>query len=253
MPTWGSEYSLRKINKEETKYFFRNYYVPSNIVISIVGDFKTKECIRIIKKSFHILPDQKKIRDYPDEPVLNGERRIKIRTNSSPYIFIGFYKPTYPNKEDYVLDLATQLLNEKLSFSLVSKRKMAAFVRVFTTPGIIFKNLLVIESIPISCSSSLLEKAIYEEIKKVRTNLNDSNLFAIVKERIKQKQKEILKSNYLLANNLSYYEAAYQNWKYIFEYANIIDQISLDDVQKCIFKYLHEDNRIVALIENLDN
>ncbi len=40
-----------------------------------------------------------------------GERRIEVRFDAEPQVLIGFHKPTFPVRDDYVFDLIDALLS----------------------------------------------------------------------------------------------------------------------------------------------
>lgn len=252
MPTWGLEESIEKLSKTQVERFFFENYTPSNIVIAIVGDVNKNEILDIIKENYQYLPLILKKRKYFEEISLNGEkgeRRLKFYTYSTPYIMIGFYKPVFPDREDYIFDLTAYLLEDYLKDSLINKRKVASLVRVFVTPGLKFPNLFVIEALP-SKESPPLENSIFRELKMFLSHPLARKYLDKAKTQIKDRLNRVLTSNFLLADNLSYYEALFENWEYIFEYSDFIDKINFDDVRKIMLKYLiGTHNKVIVSIE----
>lgn len=51
-PLEGDEETINKINSEDLKTFYKNYYSPKNSVIALVGDLSEKEAKAIVKKYF---------------------------------------------------------------------------------------------------------------------------------------------------------------------------------------------------------
>src|SRR5687768_13999396 len=69
-PTIGSMKDLEAASIDDVRDFFRTYYVPNNATLVIVGDFDTKEEIRLVEQYLGRVPksDKPVPRDIPVEP-----------------------------------------------------------------------------------------------------------------------------------------------------------------------------------------
>src|SRR5438132_311073 len=55
-PTVGWPSDLKTFSATDAAAFFKKYYVPSNMVVAIVGDVKASEALSIVEKYFGRLP-----------------------------------------------------------------------------------------------------------------------------------------------------------------------------------------------------
>src|SRR6202030_4354327 len=75
-PTVGWMSDLNSFSATDAEKFFHEYYLPSNMVVAVVGDVKAAEAMPIIERYFGRIPSQ----DKPDEqntvePPQKSERR----------------------------------------------------------------------------------------------------------------------------------------------------------------------------------
>jgi zinc protease len=56
--TIGSMDDLNAASLEDVSGFFRTYYAPNNAVLSLVGDFRREEALRLIRRYFEAIPRQ---------------------------------------------------------------------------------------------------------------------------------------------------------------------------------------------------
>src|SRR6476659_9043565 len=54
----GSMADLNAADVSDVRAFFKTYYAPTNAVLSVVGDFKTAECLEKIRTYFEKIPSQ---------------------------------------------------------------------------------------------------------------------------------------------------------------------------------------------------
>ena len=88
----GSINSISKITKEMLYLCYDNFYIPSNMVMAICGDFKPEEIIEEVKK--RVIKTENKVapkRIYPDEPEeINEESKIVDMNLSNPMFAVAF-------------------------------------------------------------------------------------------------------------------------------------------------------------------
>ena len=102
-PTIGWISDLNSFSATDAQSFFHQYYIPSNMVVTVVGDVKASEAMPIIEKYFGSIPSQER----PDErtttePPQNSERRVMLQEMSQPIYLEGYHRPDYRSKDDAV-------------------------------------------------------------------------------------------------------------------------------------------------------
>src|SRR6266550_3101250 len=75
----GSMEDLNAATVDDVAQFFKTYYAPNNAVVTLVGDFNTRDAIGRIKKNFESIPRQPNppIVDMT-EPEQKAERRVTV-------------------------------------------------------------------------------------------------------------------------------------------------------------------------------
>src|SRR5580658_9366407 len=95
-PTIGWLSDLNSFSATDAQNFFDKYYVPSNMVVAVVGDVKASEAMPIVEKYFSRIP----ARPTPDtatttEPAQNSERTVVLQEQSQPLYLEGYHRPDY--------------------------------------------------------------------------------------------------------------------------------------------------------------
>src|SRR5438105_926929 len=130
-PTIGWMADLNSFSATDAQNFFDRYYIPSNMVVAIVGDVQAAEAMPVIEKYFGQIPAHEK----PDErtttePPQNSERRVVLYDRSQPLYLEGYHRPDYRSPDDAVYDAIADLMSNgrtsRLYRALVRDKKIAA-------------------------------------------------------------------------------------------------------------------------------
>jgi predicted Zn-dependent peptidase len=253
-PTIGWESNIQSLSIRDLKSFYWSNYIPSRMTITIVGRHDVKKTLRILEKYFSRI---KKRPEPPElavrEPQQEGERRVVLRLKFSPYLVIGWHKPTFPSKEDFASDVISGLLTDgktsRLYRSLVLEKKIATSVDSWNGyPGVRYNNLFVIEAAPRHPHTvEQLERAIYQEIEEMRNNLKKEEIERVL-NRIEASMVFDLDTNMGIARLLSYYQTIFEDWRYVVRYMDRIKAIGIDDIKKTLDTYFVESNRTVGVL-----
>jgi len=75
----GDQVDLQSIQRNDLYNHYRTFYVPSNAVLTVAGDFETEAMLGRIRELFEVLPaGERPSKVIRPEPLQNGERRIRI-------------------------------------------------------------------------------------------------------------------------------------------------------------------------------
>src|SRR5881296_1448157 len=130
-PVIGWREDIARITPEEIRAFYRTYYVPNNVLIVAVGDFRSGEALERIKRRFGQAP-----RGPVPPPVLavepppNGERRGVVRKQAElPIVYIAYHVPNHRSEDAAPLEVLSTVLSggraSRLYRSLVYERRLA--------------------------------------------------------------------------------------------------------------------------------
>jgi predicted Zn-dependent peptidase len=252
---WPSE--LDHLSATEAEQFYHKYYVPSNMVIALVGDLKPEQVFPIVEKYFGRLPAGPKPEPLTTvEPEQFAERTVTLREGAQPLYLEGYHRPSYRDPDDAVYDVISDLLSQgrtsRLYRALVRDKKIAAASAGFSGfPGDKYPNLFAFFAIPVPPHTpDELGAAIHEEIDRLKNQDVSDDELQMVKTRAKANLIRRLADNEGLAGQLASYQTRYGDWRELFRSVDRIDKVTKADIRRIANKIFIEGNRTVAVIEN---
>jgi predicted Zn-dependent peptidase len=249
---WGSVIPFLSIN--DIRNFYYSHYTPANMTIAVVGMQNTDETVAVLEKYFGAVPARPEILPTPvREPAMNGERRVTLEFESTPYVIIGWHKPAYPDRTDYAFDVLAEILSggksSVLHRNLVLGKGTAHSVSCWNgTPGARYDNLFVVFGAPgKDKTSEELESAIYAEIEKIKIDIQPADIERAV-NRMESELVFSLSDNKGLADLLTYYQTIYRDWKAAAVYIKAVKSVTPEEIKAAASKYLVQTNRTVAVL-----
>jgi predicted Zn-dependent peptidase len=255
-PTIGWISDLNTFSATDAKAFFDQYYIPSNMVVAVVGDVKPIEAMPIIEKYFGRIPSHEKPDDrITAEPAQNSERRVVLHEASQPVYLEGYHRPDYRSKDDAVYDSIADLMSNgrtsRLYRALVRDKKIASDSAGFTgLPGNKYPHLFAFYAIPLpGHKPGEMADAIHAEIERLKNeDISDQEL-KMIKTRAKASLLRGLDSNEGLALQLAIYQSRYGDWRELFRSVDRINQVSKADIRRVAKETFVPTNRTVGIIE----
>jgi len=255
-PTIGWISDLNSFSATDAQSFFHQYYIPSNMVVTVVGDVKASEAMPIIEKYFGSIPSQER----PDErtttePPQNSERRVLLQEMSQPIYLEGYHRPDYRSKDDAVYDAISDLLSSgrtsRLYRALVRDKKIASDSAGFTgMPGNKYPHLFAFYAIPLpGHKPEEMAEAIHVEIERMKNEDISDDELKMIKTRSKANLIRSLDSNPGLALQLAIYQSRYDDWRELFYTVDRIDKVTKADIRRIAGQTFTATNRTVGIIE----
>jgi len=255
-PVIGYERDIRGLTATQLDTFRREFYVPQNMVITVVGRVNPDEDIKVVEQYFGGIPSGQ-IADrsgvVAEEPQ-EGERRVALRMKSSPHVLLAYNKPNYPHPDDPPISVMNEVLSggklSPLYTELVKKRQLAASISAEEGPGVAYPNLFFF-SAPVKAPHTTDEvvRAFDGVVAKFhRTGVTEAQL-EIAKRSIGMEYLEHLRSNQSLALDFGTSELMYGSWKASLDWYDKVINVTVDDVNRVATTYLQLDKRTVATIE----
>ena len=256
-PTIGYQSDLETISATDAQAFFERYYIPSNMVVAVVGDLDPAKTMALMEKYFSKIPSHEKPDDRtPTEPPQGAERRVVLREQSQPIYLEGYHRPSYRSPDDAVYDALADLLSagrtSRLYRSLVRDKKIASEAAGGTGfPGVKYPHLFYFYALPMpGHSPEEVGNAIHAEIERLRKEDISDDELKMVKTRAKANLIRSLDSNEGLAENLAVYQTLYGDWRELFRSVDRINAVSKADIRRVANQVFVPTNRTAAIIEN---
>jgi predicted Zn-dependent peptidase len=255
-PTIGWMSDLNSFSATDAKQFFDEYYIPSNMVVTVVGDVKASEAMPMVEKYFGRIPSHPK----PDErvtaePPQNSERRVVLTEQTQPLYLEGYHRPDYRDPDDAVYDAITDLMSEgrtsRLYRALVRDQKIASASAGFSgLPGNKYPHLFAFYAFPLpGHKPDDMAGPIHAEIEKLKKEDISDDELKMIKTRAKANLIRSLDSNSGLATELGINQSRYDDWRELFREVERIDKITKADIRRVANKTFTENNRTVGIIE----
>lgn len=253
-PILGTRKSLRGINRDMIIMYMNERYIPSNMVISVVGNFDADRLEELLKKYF-----ERQVTDYhaghfTQSVNFRADTSILKKETEQVHMCIGFEGVKNGDDNIYPLLAVNNILGGGMSSRLFQKiREKRALV-------------YSIYSYPTSYNSAGL-LTIYagmrpENINEV-TALIDEEIYSLLKKGIKprelERSKEQMKGNFILGlestsgrmNSIGKSELLLGYVNTPEEILRKIDAITMEDVERVGNSVLKPDKRGVSIVGNI--
>ena len=172
-PVIGSMEDLGAATLEDAKAFFRRYYTPNNLSLTIAGDFEPAEAKRLVEKYFGALEPGPAL-DRPRRwlPQIEGERLVVVSDRvPAARTYMAYVTPEYFAPDEAAVQMASRILGDGLSSrlqkALVYDKPLATEVAVSVDSREILGGLLIVATAREGVAPADLEKVITDELRKL--------------------------------------------------------------------------------------
>jgi zinc protease len=250
----GSMEDLSAATVEDVAQFFKTYYAPNNAVLTLVGDFNTKNAISRIKKHFEKIPRQ------PNPPVVDmteaeqqAERRATVDDvlARSARVDLAFKAIAGNTPDFYALQVLSNALqggqSSRLYQKLVKEKEQVTgifgFVDEKRGPGALYVSATVKPGVKVPD----VEATIYQEIERLKKEPIADWELQKAKNTTRRAFVTNLQNSLSRAVNLSQYAIYYNDPSLINTRLDKVNAVTKEDVQRVANKYLRDTNRTVVI------
>lgn len=255
-PVIGYEDDMKNWKQTDLEKYFKTYYAPNNCVVVISGSVNEDNIKLLAEKYLEPIPAQA----APPvvhivEPPQQGERRIIVKKDvATPYLNISYHVPAAKNEDYYALILLSDILSSgkssRLYSSLVDNKQLATSVftsysesfdpTLFGFYGICNRNV----------NEADLEKAIYEEIEKIKKDgITEKELQKVKNQKLIEFYNQVETINGK-SNNIGTYEVFFGDYKKMFDAPAAYNKVTAEDIKCMANKYFTKGNRTVGILKS---
>ncbi len=172
--TIGSMEDLSAASFEDVVEFFKLYYAPNNACLSIAGDIKIDETIKLVEKWFGEIPKGKPVPLIDAVPAqLNEEKILTLEDKVQlPRLYITWISPAQYTPGDAEMDILGAILsrgkNSRLYNKLVYELQIAQDVFAYQSSGKISSQFMIVATARAGHTLNELENVIQDEIDKIK-------------------------------------------------------------------------------------
>lgn len=243
------------VSRDEILSTYKNYYIPNNMVLSIVGDFDITSVKKLINDTLGTMKKNKATNRYtipvPDinknlDPTLiyRGQFSPILATDAKVYQLYRI--PNKHHKDSFIFDVLAEYFNSEM-FKLLRVEKGLAYspgadAGMYGTFGIfLLSSDSEIEHVDTNLK---LISQVIEKFKKGDLNENE----------LKETKLKILLSaarGYETNSDFSkhYVQSDFEIKEHdaLINYEDGIEKVTLEDIQRVSLKYFNADNRVIAV------
>jgi predicted Zn-dependent peptidase len=242
LPTIGNEKSVKNISLDELYSFYRKYYVPNNMVISVVGNIEYKSIEEGIKNTFGNLKSKElSLPSYKIEKVKDS-RTIEIEDKGlkQAYILLGKNAPGKEDRRSSAMEVLMAILgktmNSRLYMKFVEGTGIARYVGAEYDK---IKGCYVVYLTISTKNTSSVRDALLEEMKNLRENgitqkeLENAKNFLKGYNAVSNERNQNLAEKYVISELFGKAEETDM-------YDEKIDSVTMKDVKDVIGEFLSE-------------
>lgn len=259
-PVIGWMHDLDRMQGEDARRWYKQWYVPNNAVLVVVGDVKADEVFRLAARYFGPIPAGKLPKRPSNREVSGmGERRVEVAIPAKlPTLYVGYNVPginTAENPTDvYTLRMLAGVLDggysARIETEMVRNQAIAASAGAGYGGFSLGDTLFYMSGVPSEGHSiEQLEDAFYAQIERLQTELADPEELERVKAQIISGivyQQDSISSQ---ANQIGRMEAIGRSWQEADTMVEKLSAITPEQIQAAARKYLIPDNRTVAILK----
>ncbi len=250
--TIGSMEHLAAATAQDFVDFYKDYYVPNNAVLTISGDFETKEAKELVDKYFASIPKGLNLhqKHSPSDLPLLGELRDTVYDNIQlPAVVIAYRMPGILDDDYQAVMLLSQYLagGESSLFNqvLVDDTQLAVNAGAFSYPLEDLGVFICYGIAQIGVEPKELEQKMEELLSLTFQEIMPDYDFMKLKNTIIAQQVKQLSTLSGIAEELASSNTFYKNTNEINTSLDKILSITKEDILKASNKYLKTNNRVV--------
>ena len=253
----GTPEIISQVTQEEIMNYYKTFYSPENMTTIIVGDYDKEKILAKVEKEFDFkgrpnAPKKVNEIDTSTEKTVVIENKAKINTS---YLMIGYLGPKACQlKENIELDIIGIILGESTSSrlyqNLIEKQPEPIF-NMANAEHYQFKdgNNFFVQANFKPEKRELALELVKNEIKNLLNNKISKEELEKAKKKIKSRFAYAAETVSEIGENIGYYMTVCEDLKLVENYLKDLEEISIEDLENTIKKYLNLDNAVISILE----
>ncbi|MCA9194728.1 MAG: insulinase family protein [Planctomycetales bacterium] len=251
--TIGNRSDIERVPVVRLKNFYRKFYRPDNVMLIVAGKFDPESALQYAEQYLGSIPRPETPIDntYTVEPPQDGERTVVLRRVGNTQLVGALYHipagshPDFPAMRIVASVLSAQGSGRLYKSLVEAKLASAVFAsaRAYHDPGMML------------AAAQLSESGSLEDARQVMLNTIENELreTPITEAELERARQRILKERELEANSTDRIAvalsdwAAQGDWRLYFLFRDIVESLTVEEVQAAAERYLVRNNRTVGL------
>ena len=239
----GYPETVGKFDRQTILKFYKDYYVPNNMVWSAVGNFNSSKLIKAIERNFSGLPPKELPSQEGKTVPMHTEEVSNFieRESQAAWMVIGYDAPHIYDKDYAAMEVLESIMggsmNSRLFIALREKKglgyQVGSIYEARSGPSF-YANYIGVDPGQLDEAKS----EILKEMERIRREEVDEDELRRTKAYLKGTFIMAQESNAGQAYLIGRYEILGLGYQYLFEYPKAIDNVKVEDILKAAGKYL---------------
>jgi zinc protease len=256
-PSHGYPQTVEGLTRDDLLQFHRQYFVPNNVILSIVGDFKIGELLPKVEKAFGSWENRPiAFPTYPP-PVKQVGKRVRFITMPAQQlnIYLGHLGVTRTNPDYYALQVLDTILGGGAGFTARIPQRLrdelglayTTFASITMTAGLDPGRFIAF----IGTSPENMNLALDGLLNEIRRIIDE----AVTAQELQDAQDYLtgsfvfaFESSPQIARFLVHAEVYGLGFDYIEKYPQYIRAITVEDISRVARKYLDSENYTLVVV-----
>jgi len=251
--TIGNRSDIERVPIVALRRFYKKYYRPDNVMVIVAGKFDPDTALKYLQNHFGAIesPETPIEPTYTIEPAQDGERTVVLRrVGDVQYAGAAYHVPASSHPDFAAMKALVYILADEPSgrlYKQLVETEIASNVFAMASALHDPSTLMIFVEVP---QAGSIEKARTAMIDGIEGTWEKN---PVTEEELERARQQILKARELessesnrIAVSLSDW-AAQGDWRLYFMYRDMIEALTVDQVQAAAQKYLVRNNRTVGL------
>lgn len=251
--TIGNRSDIERVPIVALRRFYKKYYRPDNVMVIVAGKFDPDTALKYLQNHFGALesPETPIEPTYTVEPAQDGERTVVLRrVGDVQYAGAAYHVPASSHPDFAAMKALVYILADEPSgrlYKQLVETEIASNVFAMASALHDPSTLMIFVEVPQAGSIEKARAAMIEGIEGTweKNPVTEEELERARQQILKARELESSESN-RIAVSLSDW-AAQGDWRLYFMYRDMIEALTVEQVQAAAQKYLVRNNRTVGL------
>jgi zinc protease len=259
----GDMTDLERISQEDLYSHYRKFYVPTNAVLAIAGDFETQDMLSLVQELFGPIPSGKPfVRNMRKEPAPRGEQRLTVEgPGETVYIQTSYRSPaaTHPDFFPYLVmdSLLTGPGNLNLFGGGISNKTSRLYralvekeLAVSVGGGVIATIDPYLHSIVITVHPQRTPEEVITALDEEILHIQEEPPQASEVERAVKQARALFAYGSESITNQAYwmgYAEMFDTYDWFLSFLDRLSNVTPTDVERVAKTYLNQSNRVIGV------
>jgi zinc protease len=251
-PQSGTPETISSISRSDLETWYQSVAIPSNLVLTIVGDLNTDQVIPYVKTLFDTFsPSDRKLPHIAGEPPLKQARMAHIqRPGAQTHLVVGYLGAGVGTRLDAPMSLIKTALagqGGRLFTELRDRQSLAYAVMAFRSPGLetgAFGAYMATDPAKVEAAT----KGIFEEMARIREEGLTEKELAAAKSYLLGNLQIGLQTNGSQAMQMTLDELYGLGYDHLPDHIRDIEAVTLEDIRHAAREIILPDRYVLVTV-----